>query len=616
MLKDKTKVVFSNTTSFFDQVACDVCVSVAEKQPQYTKGGSPSLYGGPGSLSFVLFLLLYLSFMPVQSTAKCSVCAAGSGEKIENIFGLTRDGGYAQLGIWHQIPCPTFRRGEKLDGVVWYKGYVVGDPSTVRLISHSGSGNYPISDRYAFSADFSLLIKGIEGSDEGHFLCQVIPKETGFRAQGINLQVLDMSFPASPNDTSGSTTLHRGRRQTLPCQCMSQSPDAPSVVYWSMGEGITTDTEIIGARFSDGVTLQIQHGADYSIDSDASLTVNSLNVVHDNQRFWCHVFQSDGTLRNCYIDSQFKDQQQPKVGLLKASELSFYLQEGREQVLPCHGWSTGDTFCEAKWLKLDPADQQVVVSYNLSTGAVDSYFGFNLATDFGLVIRSAHDEHAGLYQCGVGNDTIEVQVIGNLFPLDGGRTISRESVTAELGEDFKHRCPAVLHISEGTNATLFWSFGLRTTQKATVIGTLTLPGRSKTMSDGAESVGSFSISPEGFLQVGNYSIYGDMRYWCHIFTEEGLLLRSYVDVKSYLAESEQLLTSNSIWASTIVPTPVSCPCEPFITEAAFAIIVVCIIVCFLLLLAAVVVRERRQHHGYTPAPSGTTPPINLAPVTS
>ena len=69
-----------------------------------------------------------------------------------------------------------------------------------------------------------------------------------------------------------------------------------------MGEGVTVDTEIIGARFSDGPTLQIQHGADYSIGSDASLTVNSLNSVQDSQRFWCHEFQPDGTLRNCLND--------------------------------------------------------------------------------------------------------------------------------------------------------------------------------------------------------------------------------------------------------------------------------------------------------------------------
>ena len=73
-----------------------------------------------------------------------------------------------------------------------------------------------------------------------------------------------------------------------------------------MGEGVTTDAAIIGARFSDGATLQIQLGADYSIGSDASLTLNSLNGVQDSQRFWCHVFQSDGTLKSCYTDVQLR----------------------------------------------------------------------------------------------------------------------------------------------------------------------------------------------------------------------------------------------------------------------------------------------------------------------
>ena len=110
-------------------------------------------------------------------------------------------------------------------------------------------------------------------------------------------------FPASTTDTITTTSLMRHRRDTLPCPCAPRAPnDGFSAVYWSEGTGVTADTDIIGVRFLDGTVLQFQHGADYSIGSDSALIVNSLSNVPDNKRFWCHVFQPDGSLSNCYID--------------------------------------------------------------------------------------------------------------------------------------------------------------------------------------------------------------------------------------------------------------------------------------------------------------------------
>ena len=116
-----------------------------------------------------------------------------------------------------------------------------------------------------------------------------------------SLFVLDQKFPASELYTQSSpASFKRGHRQTLLCQCALEA--AMSVVYWSTGEGVSTETDIIGARFADGGVVQIQHGADYGIGSDASLTVNSLSGLRDTERFWCHSFQLDGTHSNCYTD--------------------------------------------------------------------------------------------------------------------------------------------------------------------------------------------------------------------------------------------------------------------------------------------------------------------------
>ena len=110
-------------------------------------------------------------------------------------------------------------------------------------------------------------------------------------------------FPASkPTDgASHSVRFQRGRRQTLACQCELQTLDAAlSVVYWSTGEGVSTETDIVGVRFADGTFLR--NGLDYSIGSDASLTVYSFGVERDVTRFWCHVFYSNGTKESCYTD--------------------------------------------------------------------------------------------------------------------------------------------------------------------------------------------------------------------------------------------------------------------------------------------------------------------------
>ena len=115
----------------------------------------------------------------------------------------------------------------------------------------------------------------------------------------------EKTFPVSSPLTTATVNVEKKRRLTLPCECASQTPGTGfSVAYWSTGEGISTDTDIVGARFADGTVLQIQYGADYSISADLSLIINSFNNGQDVQRFWCHVFKSNDELSSCYTDVQ------------------------------------------------------------------------------------------------------------------------------------------------------------------------------------------------------------------------------------------------------------------------------------------------------------------------
>ena len=112
------------------------------------------------------------------------------------------------------------------------------------------------------------------------------------------------SFPVARSASATSNSFQRGRRQTLPCQCVPETPGAAiSVVYWSTGEGVSTDTVIVGARFTDRSFLLSQLGApEYSITGDSTLLVYSPSDEPGARRFWCYVFQSDGTLNSCYTD--------------------------------------------------------------------------------------------------------------------------------------------------------------------------------------------------------------------------------------------------------------------------------------------------------------------------
>ncbi|XP_038061289.1 uncharacterized protein LOC119732008 [Patiria miniata] len=457
--------------------------------------------------------------------AAYNICPANSINSTHSTFGTSK---YVQRGLWHQVPCPSFRPDEAISRVIWYKQDSPTTPAQT-LITHKRNTDYPESDMYAFGkSGFSLVIKGVQESDGGRYVCQVAPRDTLARDEAISIQVIGETFPGGSSQASSTASFQRGRRQTLPCECASQTPD---VVYWSTGEGVTIDTQIIGARFSDGATLQIQYGADYCIGSDASLTVNSLNDVQDTQRFWCHVFQSNGSLRNCNTGAKISVEAESTSNALKASERYFFLRKDTQQILPCLSWTPGDTACEVEWSKLDNPDRQVL-SYNLSTGVVDSSPEFDLVSDFGLVIQSVEDDHAGVFRCALGDKNkidVEVRVIGDRFPLDEANATEGDSVTIKPESRFSLRCPALSDISLTTKSTLFWSFGAPDAESTTVIGTMNLPDGPIKMSDLGDN-SCLGISIEGALLLNNCSQDGDVRYWCHVFPANGDLIRSYVGV--------------------------------------------------------------------------------------
>ena len=120
-------------------------------------------------------------------------------------------------------------------------------------------------------------------------------------------------------------------------------------------------------------------------------------------------------------------------------------------------------------------------------------------------------------------------LIGDTFPLDGGSTTEGKPVTFRAGTKFSLRCPALSGISPG-KGTLIWSYGPVDARSTTVIGTFNLPDGPKTPHRSKDN-GCLNISMEGLLLLNNCSQDGDVRYWCHVFSANSNLNRSYILVK-------------------------------------------------------------------------------------
>ncbi|XP_022106374.1 uncharacterized protein LOC110987702 isoform X2 [Acanthaster planci] len=354
------------------------------------------------------------------------------------------------------------------------------------------------------------------------------------------------TFPARPSEASTIVSVQRGRRQTLTCHC-APSDAQVSVVYWSVGEGVTADTDIIAARFSDGTFLQVRHGADYSISRNFSLTVNSVSG-NNTGRYWCHVFLLNGTRQNCYIEVHVAVGSQTNQAL-RASATSFYLREGRYQTIPCTTWAPGDEFCLLQWYKVDLSGRRLVLNYSVSTNAVSAVSGFDLSDDYGLSFTSVNFSHAGRYSCHPGyinssfDDLLDCHVFGEQFPLGSKPSVRGTSVTYEPGKVQILRCPTGLNVTAMSKATLLWSFGARDANSVTVIGRIDIVDGNSTVSELGKIC--VSISSEGSLHLDDCPQNGDVRYWCHVFANNELW-QSYIDV----------LTQDRAWLTSVIVSAV------------------------------------------------------------
>ncbi|XP_022111311.1 uncharacterized protein LOC110990566 [Acanthaster planci] len=485
--------------------------------------------GTPSSCSIKVYLrqesLLYLQ----KESKEVHPCSSlNPGSVAQDVFGIVNKTAYAQLGVWHRLPCPSYQQGENVTGVSWYK-----KPRRQDLISiHPAERKFLSNDeRYGRSSDFSLVIKGIEERDAGRYQCEVLFGPVGISlkiVEEINIKVIGDSFQPNISDNSSNVTLQRGQRQKVTCPCDPQTLNT-SVVYWSLGKGVTTPTQIIGARFFDGTVVQMQFGADYSIGSNGSLTINSWSSIEEDQvTFWCHVFKRDGTLSSCSTEAHILQDQPLNLALNASSAL--YLREGFKQILPCTNWRPGVPVCGIQWYLLSNSLNSTVVKYNLSSDflQIDAAYMYDLASNFSLVIKAVESTHAGRFTCvpdcarskPVEYMYLDTNVIGDLFPACRNYTASSVEVTN--GQQIVLPCECAQQTRNASVTALFWSMGEGVTT-GTSVNCAPLENGSMICSDG------YSVSSNWSLTVSRLNDSG--RFWCHVFWTNDTLSNCYTDVK-------------------------------------------------------------------------------------
>ncbi|XP_033646171.1 uncharacterized protein LOC117305409 [Asterias rubens] len=459
----------------------------------------------------------------VIGLARSSICPADRALAIHDVTSATNGQVTIQQGILQQIPCTAFRPGESVASVLWYRGNSHIDPRKERLI---GQNDNRANQNYALTSYNGLIIKDVTKQDEGNYVCIVVSREAINRYSVVEVHVIEGVFQAVEADLITTSSLAQSLRHRIPCRCGMTSS---STVYWSQGTGVTSGTDILGARFPGGTVLQFQGRVGIGVASTGSLILNSLQNTRKTARFWCHVFELDGSLMNCYVDAKIvKDDEKPSNNSLQASTDSFYVLKGEDQTLPCTDGPISEQTCDVQWFKDASSEIELLVNYTALNDVTYDDAGFGLGSDFALLIKSADEENGGIYICKMksGFRRMEVRVIGDTFPLDKGNISRFEEITFEPGQNYTLECTVGLNTTK--SRTAFWSFGQKDAINTTVIGTFKSPDSLVN----AESIGRnscYSITVDGALLLTGCLIDSDVRYWCHVFLD-GVLYRYYVDL--------------------------------------------------------------------------------------
>ncbi|XP_038057516.1 uncharacterized protein LOC119729051 [Patiria miniata] len=201
----------------------------------------------------------------------------------------------------HHIQCPSYREGESVSLVFWFKGGQL----IARFANPAFGTNFISSRHYWMSSSHGLVINHVQATDCGEYVCGLVPRATGVQRKGsVRVTVLDPEFPIVGDSevvNKTSLILERGQGHVkLTCPALRMDQQA-ATVYWSLGNEETMDTSIIGVQFSDGEAMvSDDYRGDYNITDGGSLVLNTLDMP--TSRFWCHVFTDQPGLFCAYYD--------------------------------------------------------------------------------------------------------------------------------------------------------------------------------------------------------------------------------------------------------------------------------------------------------------------------
>ncbi|XP_038056710.1 uncharacterized protein LOC119728484 [Patiria miniata] len=212
----------------------------------------------------------------------------------------TASDAYVQRNQTYHIQCPSYREGESVSLVFWFKGGQL----IARFDNPAVGTNFISSRHYRMSSSHGLVINQVQAADEGDYVCGVVPTATGLQRKGsVRVTVLGPKFPIVDdaqvvNKTSLNLEGEQGHKMTCPALSIRRQA---ATVYWSLGNGETMDTSIIGVKFADGETMVSDaYRDDYIVTDGGSLVLNTLGM--STRRVWCHVFMHQPGLSSAYYD--------------------------------------------------------------------------------------------------------------------------------------------------------------------------------------------------------------------------------------------------------------------------------------------------------------------------
>ncbi|XP_038057752.1 uncharacterized protein LOC119729215 [Patiria miniata] len=135
----------------------------------------------------------------LQRRQSISVTVMTDVPSFKEAMDLTEGEVYVHRNQTHHIQCPSYREGESVSLVFWFKGGQL----IARFANPAVGTNFISSRRYWMSSSHGLVIYQVQSADEGDYVCGVVPSATGLQRKG-SVRVTVLVGSTMESATSGN----------------------------------------------------------------------------------------------------------------------------------------------------------------------------------------------------------------------------------------------------------------------------------------------------------------------------------------------------------------------------------------------------------------------------